>query len=248
MTNSYGYQKKMAADVHSDQYPCTPLSWFSRHKISRLNFDAIDSIIDRHCDRHRQLKVLDIGCGNGLWSFGLFEGHEITGIELNQRLLSYAKINSSMSSSRFDGKLLSDWVDRPGAYDFGLSIGVLEFLDLDGLQKHLSLLVSNVKQDGRILLVFSLWRQFSACYLPWIHRGGYKACCRVTGAKISDLRLSDIVSLSHEHGLTVVDGGGINPYPSKIWSMAQPYHYVTRNMKLSHWYYQQFLVLKKGVK
>lgn len=248
MSNVDGYQRRMAADVHAEQYPCTPSSWFSRHRISRLNFDAIDSIIDHHCDKAGQLRVLDIGCGNGLWSLGLFEGHEITGIELNQRLLSYAELNSSMSSCRFEGKLLIDWVDRPDAYDFVLSMAVIELLDIDELQKHLSLIVSSLKKGGRGLLVFSVWRQFSACYLPWIHRGGHEACSRATGTRISDLSLSDIVNRCQERGLSIIDGGGINPYPSKVWDIARPCFYVTRNTRLSHWYYQQFLVVEKDMK
>jgi 2-polyprenyl-3-methyl-5-hydroxy-6-metoxy-1,4-benzoquinol methylase len=240
------YQRKMSADVYSDLYPCSPVDWFSRHKISSLNFQAVSSIISRYHDRSGQLRVLDVGCGNGLWSQGLFDGAEITGIELENRLLHYAKLNSELTSCKFEGVLLGDWINRPGYYDFALSIGVIEFLDKDDLRSHLSIIQTGLREGGYGLLVFSPWRLFSACYLPWIHRGGYVACCKNSGKKISKIQLAEIADHCRGYFLEVLEAGGINPYPSKLWGIAQSCGYVTRNVGLMAWYYQQFLLLRKG--
>ncbi len=247
MQNHSEYQRKMAADVHKDLYPCTPSDWFSRHKISRLNYKSVSNIIRCYYDGSRYLKVLDVGCGNGLWSLGLFGGGGvITGIEIDERLLSYARVNSELSKKcEFEGVLLRDWTNRPSSYDFALSIGVVECLDSEELCAHLSLLSENLREGGHALLIFSTWRPLSVCYLPWIHRGGYSAACRVTGFNISKLKLNEIKAECRLFQFDVIDGGGINPFPSKLWSLAHPWGYVTRNQKLSNYYYQQFLVLRR---
>lgn len=233
-----------SAFSNSSEYPITSDEWFSKHRISRLNFGAMADIIRKN--EVGGERILDVGCGNGLWSFGLFPRSFVTGIETSSQLLKFAKVNSSLSSCRFDGILLDQWRTPDDLFDVGLSIGVLELLGREEQKKHIELVASSVSSGAKVLFCFSVWRQFSAVYLPWFFRGGRKGAVNRTGIDISTTSFRELKQMVEGAGLSVIDAGGINPYPSKIWGLSSPIGFVTRNEILSHWYYSQFIVGIKG--
>ena len=88
---------QMSSETLSHLYPISVSDWFSRTISSQLNFQAVQSIINAHPPfaggGNCPVKVLDWGCGNLLWSLGLFPGGAITGIEISDENLRYARLN-----------------------------------------------------------------------------------------------------------------------------------------------------------
>ena len=61
-------QYLMEAERCADEYPIAVNEWFSRNRLSRFNFATLKKVVGG--DEYKY--VLDWGCGNLLWSSGLF--------------------------------------------------------------------------------------------------------------------------------------------------------------------------------
>jgi SAM-dependent methyltransferase len=245
---------QMSSETLRHLYPISVSDWFSRTAVSRLNFQAVQSIINAHPPAGggmigRSVSILDWGCGNLLWALGLFPDAIISGVEISEHNLEYARLNSELNNPdhKFTEILFSKNIELPeNSFEYSLCFGLIELIDDENFDFIFSKIYNSLKPGGRLVVTFHNWRLFSAVYLPWIFRGGYAGYVKKLGLKIQKKSLSMVASDFSRMGYDVIDAGGFNPYPSKIWKLVfSSKFYMTRSRILSGWYYTQFLVLSK---
>lgn len=233
-------------------YPISAYDWFSRTTTSELNFRAVKMLVDTHLTSPEidcSTNILDWGCGNLMWALGLFPDASVTGVELSKEHLHYARINAEAANLKF--KFTGIEYDKnislcKDSFDYAISFGLIEFLDYNMFNFIFSEIYKALKPGGKLIVTLHNWRLFSAVYLPWIMRGGYAAYVDRTKANISKKTLLDVSSDFSKLRFNVLDSGGYNPYPSKLWPLVfSEAFYSTHNTRLSTWYYSQFLVLQK---
>ena len=244
---------QMSSEALKHLYPISVSDWFSRTISSKLNFQAVRSIIDAHppSTAGGGLKVLDWGCGNLLWALGLFPGGAITGVEISEDNLRYARLNANLNNpnQKFVDILYHKDIKIPeDSFDYSLCFGLIELIDDHDFHIIFTAIYNSLKPGGKLVVTCHNWRQFSAVYLPWIFRGGYAGYAKRLGQNINKKSLSKLAFDFTSLGYDVIDYGGFNPYPSKVWKFIfTEKFYATHNLKLSSWYYTQFLVLSKPV-
>lgn len=244
----------MSSEALRSLYPISVCEWFSRTVSSQLNFQAVKSIINAHPSStggHCPAKILDWGCGNLLWSLGLFPGGAITGVEVSEDNLQYARLNSELNNPNQNFSEINYHKNikiTEQSFDYSLCFGLIELIDDEDFHIIFSTIYNSLKPGAKLVVTCHNWRQFSAVYLPWIFRGGYAAYSKRLGVSIQKKSLSKLATDFSRLGYDVVDSGGFNPYPSKLWKFIfSNKFYTTHNPILSHWYYTQFLVLSKPV-
>jgi SAM-dependent methyltransferase len=247
---------QMSSQTLRHLYPVSVCDWFSRTVPSQLNFQAVQQIIKAHPPSKVRREdcpatILDWGCGNLLWSLGLFPQGVITGVEMSENNLQYARLNSEFNNpnQKFTGILYNKDIKIPeNLFDYSLCFGLIELIDDADFNFIFRTIYNSLKPGGKLIVTLHNWRQFSAVYLPWIFRGGYAGYTKRLGLKIQKKTLSKVASDFTRLGYDVVDSGAFNPYPSKVWKFIFSNNfYTTRNRLLSSWYYTQFLVLSKHV-
>jgi SAM-dependent methyltransferase len=244
---------QMSAKTLSHLYPISVSEWFSRTTSSRLNFQAVQSIVNAHPpilgESGGAVSILDWGCGNLLWSLGLFPGGVITGVDISEDNLKYARLNSELNNPNHEfTEILFPEITAlsENSFDYSLCFGLIELIDDNTFNLIFSTIYNSLKPGGKLVVTCHNWRQFSAVYLPWIFRGGYSGYTKKLGLKIQKKSLSLLASDFSDLGYNIVDSGGFNPYPSKVWKLIFSNKFYTTNSRLlSHWYYSQFLVLSK---
>ena len=235
-------QYMMEAERCADEYPISVNEWFSRNRLSRFNFAALKKVVG--ADEYRY--VLDWGCGNLLWSIGLFPGAEITGVELDEKILEYAKINAQANGVEFYGLLLDRVHNLElNHFDVAVAMGLIELITPGQFTQVFSAILRSLKPGGKLICTLHNWRAFSALYLPLIRRGGYESFVKRLGIRISRRSLRDVELDFTNLGYQVVQSGAYNPYPAKLWSSMPNIGYVTHNKLLAHWYCSQFILLQK---
>lgn len=102
----------------------------------------------------RSLKILDLGCGIGLYAEIFTElGHKVTGIDISKKSIEYAKDSASKKGLEIDYRC-ADYLsmDSIGEYDLVTMIytdfGVLKPKDRDSL---LEMVLSSLKPDGKFI-------------------------------------------------------------------------------------------------
>lgn len=123
-----------------------------------------------HLDNFNQLKLLDLGCGNGRFYQFLTDRFsnkkiEYLGIDNNSKLLDFANENFSKNNLGFNiqvsdaiNQLLNDqgFIDH-SEFDVIVSFGFFHHIPSSELRlKFLKYLSSKLKEDG--LLIISLWK------------------------------------------------------------------------------------------
>ena len=241
-----------SAEALKHLYPISAAEWFSQNTTTRLNFRAVKSLVDAHITSTEgdcRTNVLDWGCGNLLWALGLFPGASITGVELSSENLYYAQLNAKVANpkSKFTGINYDENISiSRNFFDYSIAFGLIEFLDFKMFNLIFSKIYEALKPGGKLIVTLHNWRLFSAVYLPWIIRGGYAAYVKRTQVNISKKSLSDVLNDFRNLEFNVLDSGGYNPYPSKLWPLVfSEAFYSTNNTRLSSWYYSQFVVLQK---
>ena len=236
-------------------YPISADDWFSQTATSDLNFRTVKKLVDAHftyTENDCSTNVLDWGCGNLLWALGLFPGSSVTGIELSKENLYYARINAEIANpkSNFTGIEYDENISlSENSFDYSISFGLVEFLDYKIFNNIFSEIFKALKPGGKLIVTLHNWRLFSAVYLPWILRGGYSAYVERTKVNISKKNLRDVSTDFLKLGFNVLDSGGYNPYPAKLWPLVfSDVFYITHNNRISSWYYTQFLILQKPKK
>lgn len=131
--------------------------------------------------------ILDWGCGNLLWSLGLFPGGVITGVEISEDNLQYARLNSELNNpnQKFAEILYHKNIKiSEKQFDYSLCFGLIELIDEEDFLIIFSTIYNSLKPGGKLIVTCHNWRQFSAVYLPWIFRGGYAGYTKRLGVNI----------------------------------------------------------------
>jgi len=197
----------------------------------------------------KKLNILDWGCGNSLWSFGLFPGSNITGIDTSKKCLYYSKENAIINSSEFKGLLYSkDFLKvKSNYYDYAIAIALIELVDNKNFTKIFTKIYESLKPDALLFLTHHTYRPFSAVYLPWLIRGGYSALRKQMKMDVQRKSTKEIIRELKEIGFCYIDSGAFNPYPSKLWKyVSSDFGYLVKNKFIKSWYYTQYIVLKKS--
>jgi len=152
---------KFSAEISRNLYPITPYRFFFENPtlseamsmISRNNFLSMKQVANRNCEYNWKVNVLDYGCGNLLWSLGLFpDASQITGIEVSEECLEFSSLNAHMNKVKFIPIKISDNDDKnldkiPNeSFDIALSFVLFEILD----KKEIIKVIRNIKSKLRM--------------------------------------------------------------------------------------------------
>ncbi len=245
--------KLFSAEKQKHLYPISVADYFNKTKTTAYNFSIMKSIIDSNVNSsefHNDLHILDWGCGNLLWALGLFPDAFITGVEISEDNLSYARMNAKENDSEFKFRGLLFDPDIPLTqellFDHAMSFGLIELIDKNMFDYIFSKIFNLLKPGGKLFVTHHNYRPISAVYLPWFLRGGYKSYSKILGINISKKRSIEVIADFKNLGYSYVDSGGYCPYPSKLWPFVfSDKGYMTRNKLIKEWFYSQFIVLQK---
>jgi len=160
----------MSAERHVARYPIRVGEWFEQDRLHRFNYAALSQIVGQDACAEN---VLDWGCGNGLWSLGLFPDAEITGVEIDAKTLGFAELNAKGNLAKFNGLLVGETgALQPNHYDVALAMGLIELINYDDFVKVFGVIFRALKPGGKLICTLHNWRAFSALYLLWITQGG----------------------------------------------------------------------------
>lgn len=249
--------KNMSAEKLKNLYPIRAYDFFNRTKSSSYNFEAMKLVIDSNLKstskNTNNLNILDWGCGNALWPFGLFKGASITGVEISKKNLSYAKLNSKINGfeHKFKGLLVDQAVKKlkNDSFDHAISFALVELLDVDAFKFTFSKIYKLLKPGGKLFITHHNYRSISVAYLPWVIRGGFKTFTKRTGLNISKKSTREVTSDFINLGYSVSEFGGYGPYPSKLWHLVfSNKGWLLRNNYLCECYYSRYIVLQKPFK
>ena len=235
----------MDGERYANQYPILIRDWFDKDNLSRFNFRAVQKILDGIAPG----RVLDWGCGNLMWSLGLFPNAEIVGVETTKEKLSWARTNADFNGVTFSPLLYSESIDQDlhGEFDLAVSFGLIEFLEPEMFDTIHTLIQNALKPDGQLFCVFHNWRPFSALFLPSLRHGGYKWHCKRTGYTISKKSLHNVCCDLEDLGFHIKQSGAFNPYPGRLSPfISSDLGYITNNKSLSYWYCSQFILAQKA--
>lgn len=246
--------KNFSAEKLNHLYPISVSDYFNRTKTGALNLSTMKSIVDSHVETSKLidgLHVIDWGCGNSLWALALFPNSKITGVDISEDNLRYSKMNAIENGVeyKFQGLLYDrdiSLLNDANSFDYGMSFGLVELLDLKQFNIIYSKLFELLKPGARLFITHHNYRLLSAVYIPWIFRGGYDAYTKVIGTNISRKTTNEVILDFQKLGYILLDSGGYCPYPSKLWPFViSDKGYMTKNLFIKNWYYSQFIVLSK---
>lgn len=101
-------------------------------------------------------KAIDIGCGEGYYSVYLASrGFDVTGIDLSERAIAYAKENARMNkvNVRFLAKDIENLVDLDEKFDFVLEWGVMHHIMPVQRKKYMKDVAGLLNNNGKYLSV-----------------------------------------------------------------------------------------------
>jgi 2-polyprenyl-3-methyl-5-hydroxy-6-metoxy-1,4-benzoquinol methylase len=248
--------KNFSSEKLKHLYPIKASDFFNRTKSLSYNFKAMKLIIDSNLKfpkNYNNLNILDWGCGNSLWPFGLFKGAFITGVDISKKNILYSKLNSEKNgfTSKYQGMLVELALKKlnDNSFDHAISFGLVELLDDDAFRFFFSKIFKLLKPGGKLFITHHNYRPISAAYLPWFVRGGYNTYVRKTGVNIQKKSTSEVISDFTNIGYSLVEFGGYCPYPSKLWHLVfSSKGWLLRNNYLCEWYYSRYIVLQKPFK
>lgn len=237
-----------AAEQFKDKYPCTFEQWFYQNKLSRYNFETMKEIIKSNNFKSTKIKVLDWGCGNLMWSIGLFPKAEITGVEISKEVLGFAKINAQRNNVKFHPVYIDSINSlKDESFDIVISYSVIEFLNDQQFEEIFTNIFNKLKLNGKLICTFHNWRKFSALYISYLFkRNAYNKYCNKLGYKISKKSLKQVKNDFLKMGYKILEAGAFNPYPIRFREVIKnKVFYKTRNIMLAHWYCTQYIVVEK---
>ena len=214
------------------------------------------------------VNVIDYGCGNLMWSLGLFpKAKSITGIEISNKCLTYSEINARKANIDFIPILVKDNDDisikKIPDYNFDIAIvfALIELLNLAELREVFVNIYDKLKINGYLICSLHPYRIFSALCLPsvlsMICRGKYnfyQNFCERHGFQPIRIRLNRVASIFEDVGFSLIAKGGINPYiiherlikfKPVLFCLRNRLFYQMGNYLFAHWANTQYLVLKK---
>ena len=243
--------KLFSSELNKHLYPILADDYFNRTKVSTYNLSTMRLIVRENIkpiSDNNDLNILDWGCGNSLWAFGLFPRAFITGVDLSEDNLKYSKINAKENASKFRGLLFDRDIPllKNNKFDHAMSYALIELLNEEMFNLIFSKIYDSLKPGGKLFITHHNYRLFSAVYLPWLLRGGYPALKKRMGMDIQKKSTREVISDFQNIGYICIDSGAFNPYPTKIWPLVSSKKgYLVRNSLIKDWYYTHYIVLQK---
>jgi SAM-dependent methyltransferase len=243
--------KLFSSELNKHLYPILADDYFNTTRVGAYDLATMRTIVRENIKPikdNNDLNILDWGCGNSLWAFGLFPGASITGVDLSEDNLKYSKINAKENTSKFRGLLFDRDISklRENTFDHAMSYALIEFLNEEMFNFIFSKIYDSLKPGAKLFVTHHNYRLFSAVYIPWILRGGYPALKKRLGMDIQKKNTKDVISDFQNIGYIYIDSGGFNPYPCKIWPLVfSNIGYRVRNSLIKDWYSAQYIVLQK---
>lgn len=235
-------------DLFEREKPFSKEKWINKDQLSRVTFSALKKIYKKSGPH-----VLDYGCGNLMNSIALFENASITGLDLDEEALAVAEKNATYNNVNHS-LMHASKLDSLGneSFDIANSMGVIEFMSEDVFKNVFEKIYKVLKKDGVLYVTFYNWRPFSALYLPYTKNSGwsseksYELYSKIIGIRISQKSILQVEDEFKKIGFTVIESGGVNPYPAKFWKFIfSSILFKTQNKKIAYWYCTQYIVLKK---
>jgi ubiquinone/menaquinone biosynthesis C-methylase UbiE len=243
--------KLFSSELNKHLYPILADDYFNTTRVGAYDLATMRTIVRENIkpiSDNNDLNILDWGCGNSLWAFGLFPRAFITGVDLSEDNLKYSKINAKENASKFRGLLFDRDISKlsENAFDHAISIALIEFLNEEMFNFIFSKIYNSLRPGAKLFVTHHNYRLFSAVYIPWILRGGYPALKKRLGMDIQKKNTKDVISDFQNIGYIYIDSGGFNPYPCKIWPLVfSNIGYRVRNSLIKDWYSAQYIVLQK---
>ena len=114
-----------------------------------IAWPSILRCIKKECDSTARQKVLDFGCGGGLFCCELFKmGFEVTGYDQSEELAKAAQANTPEAVTITDSKIIAA---QKGKYDLITAIMVLQFVE--DIKSTISNLLSILEPNGLFVCV-----------------------------------------------------------------------------------------------
>ena len=243
--------KLFSSELNKHLYPILADDYFNTTRVGAYDLATMRTIVRENIKPikdNNNLNILDWGCGNSLWAFGLFPRAFITGVDLSEDNLKYSKINAKENASKFRGLLFDRDISKlsENTFDHAISIALIEFLNEEMFNFIFSKIYNSLRPGAKLFVTHHNYRLFSAVYIPWILRGGYPALKKRLGMDIQKKNTKDVISDFQNIGYIYIDSGGFNPYPCKIWPLVfSNIGYRVRNSLIKDWYSAQYIVLQK---
>jgi len=154
------YYDELATQYGKDVKSCDYRSQWSFRERQHAVMQSVEDIKDQH--------ILDVGCGNGLFSASLGQQNNVTGLDVSEIMLSMAK--EYLNPVRACGECLPF---RDGAFDVTLANGVLE--DILEARPFLKELLRVTRSRGK--LIFSAINKTSIIHQTLRRFSGYEGMC-----------------------------------------------------------------------
>lgn len=122
-------------------------------------FDKVHkSTIKKFVKFHKDMRVLDIGCGNGRLANWVapFVG-EVVGIDISERMINEAREICTYDNTEFYNKTIDELgEDTNNYFDLALCIGVLKYVEDDGdLEDMIEGVSAKLRSNGKVIVIDS---------------------------------------------------------------------------------------------
>lgn len=189
--------------------------------LEQITFNFVKTKIP---EKQRTGKILDIGCGNGLYSCRNYRPKYLVGIDRD--LLSREKFERNLLKSGVTGKFYDNYeeIDRDALnvkFDLISLIGVIELNNIDEVTDIITRGSSYLLRGGYFFTVYYPWNPLSAFYLPFIFQGGKAHYEKISGICVHSHKLRQIKKIMLDAGFEIHEAGVINPYPSILWNYSK---------------------------
>ena len=186
--------------------------------LEQITFNFVKTKIP---EKQRTGKILDIGCGNGLYSCRNYSPKYLVGIDRD--LLSRKKFERNLLKSGINGKFYENFeeIDEDASnvkFDLISLIGVIELNNADEVINIITRGSYYLSRGGYFFTVYYPWNPLSAFYLPFIFQGGKTNYEKISGICVHSHKLRQIKKIMLDAGFEIHETGVINPYPSILWN------------------------------
>lgn len=192
------------------------------HAIHPVRVEYIDSIIKKHFQNSKNLKLIDVGCGGGLSSESMCQaGLKVTGLDANESNIKAAISHAKRSNLdiNYINSTVEEHVKSSNKYDVVLCLEVIEHVaNPEEFVKNISKLLA----DGGVI-IFSTINRTKKAYLLAIIMAEY--VLRLVPQKTHDyskfVKPSEFVGMSQDTKLKLQELKGMSFSPiSQNWYLS----------------------------
>ena len=185
--------------------------------LEQITYNFIQSKIPKN---NRFGKILDIGCGNGLYACRNYNPKYLAGIDRDP--LNRGKFEGNLLKSGIDGKFYEsfDEIDQDNSnlkFDLISLVGVIELNDDDEIIDIITRVHNYSSRGGYFFAVYYPWNPLSFLYFPLMFQGGKTNYEKINGLCVYSHKLRKIKQITLDAGFAIAEAGVMNPYPSILW-------------------------------